>query len=106
MRKEKVTPKGSPAPVKPMNRGMDEQEQKGVTVPRRAETRIGSQTVEAPKYPFAALRRKITLNVRNNKNKCAQQQTYLYHIVKKEKSAGCRPNGWKHPTPEQSGVRL
>ena len=38
IRKEKVTPKGSPAPVKPMNKGMDEQEQNGVTVPSRADT--------------------------------------------------------------------
>ncbi len=36
MRKEKVTPRGRPAEVKPINRGMEEQEQKGVTVPSRA----------------------------------------------------------------------
>ena len=36
IRKEKVTPKGRPALVKPMNRGMEEQEQKGVTVPSSA----------------------------------------------------------------------
>ena len=36
IRKEKVTPRGSPAPVKPMNSGMEEQEQKGVTVPSSA----------------------------------------------------------------------
>ena len=38
IKKEKVTPSGSPALVKPMNSGMDEQEQKGVTVPSRAAT--------------------------------------------------------------------
>ena len=38
MRKEKVTPKGNPALVKPMKRGIEEQEQKGVTVPNRAAT--------------------------------------------------------------------
>ena len=37
MRKENVTPSGSPAPVKPMNSGMEEQEQKGVTVPNSAD---------------------------------------------------------------------
>ena len=37
IKKENVTPKGSPALVKPMNSGIDEQEQKGVTVPSRAE---------------------------------------------------------------------
>ena len=37
IKKENVTPKGSPALVKPMNSGIEEQEQKGVTVPSRAE---------------------------------------------------------------------
>ena len=36
IRKEKVTPRGRPALVKPMKSGMEEQEQKGVTVPSRA----------------------------------------------------------------------
>ena len=36
MRNENVTPKGSPALVNPINNGIDEQEQNGVTVPRRA----------------------------------------------------------------------
>ena len=36
IRNEKVTPRGKPALVKPMNRGMEEQEQNGVTVPNRA----------------------------------------------------------------------
>ena len=33
---ENVTPRGSPALVKPINSGIDEQEQNGVTVPSRA----------------------------------------------------------------------
>ena len=36
IRNEKVTPSGSPALVNPINSGMDEQEQNGVTVPSRA----------------------------------------------------------------------
>ena len=36
IRNEKVTPRGNPALVKPMNSGMEEQEQNGVTVPSRA----------------------------------------------------------------------
>src|SRR5690554_3867341 len=36
IRKEKVTPIGSPALVKPMKSGIDEQEQNGVTVPNNA----------------------------------------------------------------------
>ena len=37
IRKENVTPSGNPALVKPIKSGMDEQEQKGVTVPSRAD---------------------------------------------------------------------
>ena len=36
IRKEKVTPSGTPAETKPMNSGMAEQEQKGVTMPSDA----------------------------------------------------------------------
>jgi hypothetical protein len=35
MRKEKVTPRGTPPSIKPINKGTAEQEQKGVTTPRR-----------------------------------------------------------------------
>ena len=37
IKKEKVTPNGSPALVNPINKGMEEQEQNGVTVPSKAE---------------------------------------------------------------------
>lgn len=33
IKNENVTPRGSPALVKPINRGIEEQEQNGVTVP-------------------------------------------------------------------------
>ena len=36
IRNENVTPSGSPALVKPINSGIDEHEQKGVTVPSKA----------------------------------------------------------------------
>jgi len=36
IRNEKVTPIGNPALVNPINRGIEEQEQNGVTVPKRA----------------------------------------------------------------------
>ena len=36
IKKENVIPTGKPALVNPMKRGMDEQEQKGVTVPSSA----------------------------------------------------------------------
>jgi hypothetical protein len=38
IKNEKVTPKGSPADVNPIKSGMEEQEQKGVTVPSSAAT--------------------------------------------------------------------
>ena len=37
IKKEKVTPNGKPALVNPINKGMLEQEQKGVTVPSNAD---------------------------------------------------------------------
>ena len=37
IKNENVTPKGNPALEKPINNGIEEQEQKGVTVPRSAE---------------------------------------------------------------------
>ena len=36
IRNENVTPSGNPALVKPMNSGIEEQEQNGVTVPSKA----------------------------------------------------------------------
>jgi len=36
IRKEKVTPSGTPASTKPIKRGTAEHEQKGVTMPRSA----------------------------------------------------------------------
>jgi hypothetical protein len=38
IKNEKVTPSGNPADVKPINNGIDEQEQNGVTVPSKAAT--------------------------------------------------------------------
>jgi hypothetical protein len=38
IKNEKVTPSGKPADEKPINKGIDEQEQKGVTVPSKAAT--------------------------------------------------------------------
>ncbi len=49
IKKENVTPTGSPALVKPMNNGMEEQEQKGVTVPSRAETALAHSPRNRPR---------------------------------------------------------
>lgn len=42
IKKAKVTPKGMPPLTKPMNKGTDEQEQKGVTTPKRLAIRYSS----------------------------------------------------------------
>ena len=52
IRKEKVTPKGKPALVKPMNRGMEEQEQNGVTVPNKAATQLAPMPRKRPRMRF------------------------------------------------------
>ena len=39
IKKAKVTPKGTPAPTKPINKGIEEQEQKGVITPISAAKR-------------------------------------------------------------------
>lgn len=48
IRNEKVTPKGKPALVKPINNGIDEQEQNGVTVPRSAATTLAPIPLNHP----------------------------------------------------------
>ena len=49
IRKEKVTPRGRPALVKPMNSGIDEQEQKGVTVPSSAAMQLAASPRNLPR---------------------------------------------------------
>ena len=48
IRKENVTPKGSPALVNPIKSGIDEQEQKGVTVPSRADMHLAGRPLNLP----------------------------------------------------------
>ena len=48
-RKEKVTPRGRPALLKPINRGMEEQEQKGVIVPKSAPRVLPGRPLKRPK---------------------------------------------------------
>ena len=52
MRKDRVTPRGMPASTKPMKRGMEEQEQKGVTAPRPTAIR----RAPGPERPFIMAR--------------------------------------------------
>ena len=52
MRKEKVRPRGRPALVKPINRGMEEQEQKGVIVPSRAAMQFAFRPLNLPRILF------------------------------------------------------
>ena len=52
IRNENVTPSGSPALVKPINSGMEEQEQNGVTVPRRAAMQFAPMPRNLPRIFF------------------------------------------------------
>jgi hypothetical protein len=73
MRKEKVTPRGTPPSIKPMNKGTAEQEQKGVTTPRR----------EAKILPIN-LRREETPDKRNREYNDGEEYEYLDRIIDKE----------------------
>lgn len=48
IKKEKVTPNGSPALVNPINKGIDEQEQNGVTVPSKAAIQFADTPLNLP----------------------------------------------------------
>ena len=48
IRKENVIASGSPAAVKPMNSGIDEQEQKGVNVPSSAANMLAPKPERPP----------------------------------------------------------
>ena len=48
IKNENVTPKGSPADVNPMKSGIEEQEQKGVTVPSKAATKFAPIPLKCP----------------------------------------------------------
>ena len=48
MRNENVTPSGSPAPVNPMKSGIEEHEQKGVTVPSKAAIQLAPMPWNLP----------------------------------------------------------
>lgn len=48
IKKEKVTPNGSPALVNPINKGIDEQEQNGVTVPSKAAIQFADTPLNFP----------------------------------------------------------
>jgi len=52
IRNENVTPIGNPALVNPMNKGIEEQEQKGVTVPRRAPNILADMPLNLPSIFF------------------------------------------------------
>lgn len=49
MRKENVTPSGSPARVNAMNSGIEEQAQNGVTVPSKAPTMLPPMPLNRPR---------------------------------------------------------
>jgi hypothetical protein len=52
IRNEKVTPSGIPASTKPINKGTEEQEQKGVTIPNRDAMKFPPIPLKFPKIFF------------------------------------------------------
>ncbi len=56
MRKEKVTPRGTPVVTNPINSGTAEQEQKGVTTPRREASTLPAVCRRPGKHPPGSLR--------------------------------------------------
>jgi hypothetical protein len=52
IRKENVTPRGSPALVKPINIGIEEHEQNGVTVPKNAPNILAGKPFNLPNIFF------------------------------------------------------
>ncbi len=54
MRNENVTPKGSPALVKPMNNGIEEQEQKRCHRPQKCSDDVCSDPVKPPQNSAAS----------------------------------------------------
>ena len=50
-KKATLTPNGTPAATNPMNIGIEEQEQKGVTVPKKTARRYPAQRDFPVKYP-------------------------------------------------------
>ena len=49
IKNENVTPIGKPAEVKPINKGIDEHEQNGVTVPNKAPSKFAVKPLYRPK---------------------------------------------------------
>lgn len=84
IRNENVTPRGRPALVKPMNSGMDEQEQKGVTVPSRAAMQFAPIPWNRPKIFFVRSGGEVALDIENYENKHSQQHHDLDDIVKEK----------------------
>lgn len=91
MRKEKVTPRGKPARVKAMNNGMDEQAQKGVTVPSSAPHHVATKTFETPKNALASFGWKVALNIADDENHHTKQYNDFYGVIDK-KMKGSTPS--------------
>ena len=85
-----MTPRGSPAPVKPMKMGMEEQDQ-------QRGHRVGGKAMEPAHDAAAALRREITLNPGNAEDQHQQQHTDFDGIVKEKLHTAAEATGGIQP---------
>lgn len=97
IKNENVTPMGSPALVKPINSGIEEQEQKGVTVPRRAAIIFAHMHRKLTQNLPASLRRKVALYIGYNKNENAEQNSNFQHIIDKKLNTSPDASVYIHP---------
>ena len=84
IRKEKVTPSGTPALTKPIKSGTAEQEQKGVTIPRPAASTLPIPVRLPPSSWRVRSALKKVRRVVIRKIMPGQQQQDLGHVVEKE----------------------
>ncbi len=85
IRKEKVTPKGIPPCTKPINKGTDEQEQKGVIAPKRAEKKYSRPyNFFLVQVAFKLFNRKVGVDYPHQKNDEEQKNQDFDCVIDKE----------------------
>ena len=91
MRKEKVTPRGTPVVTNPMKSGTAEQEQNGVTTPRSEPSTLPSVCSPASEKPSGALRGEEGAHDSHPEDDEKQQHQDLGGLVDEERNCGGKP---------------
>ena len=90
IRKEKVTPKGTPAVTKPMKSGTAEQEQKGVTMPRPAARTLAMPSGSSREQHPRAFGRERGVHHAHDGDDAREQEQDLGRVVEEEHGAADR----------------